>query len=89
MVMADDRPIAWLALEAGTPIVSSDGEQVGKVSEVIADREKDIFSGITFKPGLLDSAVFLPADKIGELTGSEVQITLSAAEVEQLDVYDS
>lgn len=87
--MADDRPIAWLALEAGTPIVSSDGEQVGKVAEVIADREKDIFSGITFKPGLLDSAVFVPADKIGDLTDASVKISLSAAEAEQLEPYDS
>jgi uncharacterized protein YrrD len=88
-VMTDERPIAWPALEAGTPIVSSDGEQVGKVSEVIADREKDIFSGVTFKPGWLDSAVFVPADRIGDLTATEVKLTMSAAEAERLEPYDS
>lgn len=89
MVMTDDTPIAWLALEGGTPIVSSDGEQVGKVGEVIADREKDIFSGITFKPGLLDSAVFVPADKIGDLTAAEVRLTISASDAAQLEAYES
>jgi sporulation protein YlmC with PRC-barrel domain len=87
--MTEDRPIAWLALVPGTPIIASDGEQVGKVAEVIADREKDIFSGITFKPGILDSPVFVPADKIGELTESEVKLTIVTAEAERLEPYDS
>ncbi|MEA2516746.1 MAG: hypothetical protein QOG16_584 [Actinomycetota bacterium] len=85
--MTDDRPIAWLALESGTPIVSSDGEQIGKVSDVVADREKDIFSGITFKPGLLDTPVFVPADNIGDLTDNEVTLTISAADAEGLEPY--
>jgi uncharacterized protein YrrD len=87
--MTDDRPIAWLALESGTPIVSSDGEQIGKVGDVIADREKDIFSGITFKPGLLDGAVFVPADRIEELTSTEVKLSISAADAATLEPYDS
>jgi uncharacterized protein YrrD len=85
--MADDRPIAWLALEEGTPILSSDGEQVGKVAEVIADRQKDIFSGVTFKPGFLESMLFVPADRIEGLTASEVKLTISAAEAGQLEEY--
>ena len=87
--MTEDRSIAWLALENGTPIVSVDGEQVGKVAEVVADREKDIFSGITFKPGLLDSAVFVPADQIGDLTATEVRLTISAADAGKLEPHDS
>jgi uncharacterized protein YrrD len=87
--MADDRSIAWLALEPGTPIFASDGEQVGKVAEVIADRQKDIFSGITFKPGLLDSAVFVPAAKISDLTDSAVTLTVSSGEAENLEQYET
>lgn len=87
--MTDDGPIAWLALEPGTPIVASDGEQVGKVADVIADREKDIFSGITFKPGLLDSPVFIPADQITELTASEVKLSIGSTETDQLEPYGS
>lgn len=86
--MADDRPIAWLVLEAGTPIFTTDGEQVGKVAEVVADRQKDIFSGITFKPGLLDSPVFVPADKVAEMTEDAVKISMSAEAAEKLEPYE-
>lgn len=86
--MGDDRPIAWLALEVGTPIFTTDGEQVGKVANVVADREKDIFSGLTFKPGLLDSRVFVPADKVAEITEGAVKISMSAADVDKLAAYE-
>lgn len=89
VVMADDRPIAWLALKEGTAIVSSDGEQVGKVGEVVADRQKDIFSGITFKPGLMDAALFIPADKIAELSDSEVTLSIPASDAAGLEPYDA
>ena len=87
--MSNEGPIAWLALEEGTPIVASDGEQVGKVLEVIADRQKDIFSGITFRPGVLDTPVFLPADKIDRLTEGSVELAISSAEIDGLETYDS
>jgi sporulation protein YlmC with PRC-barrel domain len=89
VVMAEERSIAWLALQPGTAIVGSDGEQVGKVGEVIADREKDIFSGVTFKPGLMDSALFIPAERIADLTDTEVTLTIPAAEASELEPYDS
>lgn len=87
--MGDDRPIAWLALEAGTPIFTADGEQVGKVAEVVADRSKDIFSGITFKPGMLDSPVFVPADNVVEITANAVKLSIPAGDVDGLEPYES
>ena len=89
VVMTEERSIAWLALQPGTVIVGSDGEQVGKVDEVIADREKDIFSGVTFKPGLMDSRLFIPADRIVGLTDSEVTLTIPAADAAELEPYES
>jgi len=86
--MTEERSIAWLALEPGTDIVGSDGEQVGNLVEVIADRQKDIFSGVTFKPGLMDSALFIPADRIASLTDSEVTLTVSAAEASGFEPYE-
>ena len=85
--MTEGAPIAWLALEEGTPIVASDGEQVGKVDAVIADRQKDIFSGITFRPGLLGTPVFIPADQVDRLTDGAVHLSISSAETEGLEAY--
>lgn len=87
--MTDETPIAWLALEPGTPIYSSDDQPIGKVDEVIADRQKDIFSGITFKTSMLASALFIPADRIGSISKDAVQTTISAAESENLETYEN
>ncbi|HEV3473634.1 MAG TPA: PRC-barrel domain-containing protein [Actinomycetota bacterium] len=81
-------PIAWLALDTGTPIYSSDGEEVGKVADIIADREKDIFSGITFRPGLLETPLFISATAIESLAENEVRLSLTAAETEKLEPYE-
>jgi uncharacterized protein YrrD len=79
-----ERPIAWLALGKGTPVYSSDGEEIGKVSTVVADVQKDIFSGISFKHGLLGSEHFVPAEAIGELTDQAVHLNLSADQAQEL-----
>ncbi len=45
--MTDLGPrIAYLALERGTPVFSSDGEQIGVVDHVLEDDREDIFEGI-------------------------------------------
>lgn len=85
--MSSDTPIAWLALEEGTPIVASDGEEIGRVVTVVADEQKDIFSGVTFKPGLLDGERFVPADAIDRLTAAAVHLNIPASETEGLDPY--
>ncbi|HYP23391.1 MAG TPA: DUF2171 domain-containing protein [Actinomycetota bacterium] len=85
--MSSDTPIAWLALEDGTPILASDGEEVGRVSTVVADEQKDIFSGVTFKPGLLDGQRFVPASAIDHLTESAVHLNITAAQAAELDAY--
>lgn len=84
-----DAPIAWLALSEGTSIVARDGTELGKVAEVVADRQKDIFSGITYKRTLLESAVFVPARHIVEITDSEVKLDLTSNEAEVLEPYGS
>ncbi len=82
-----DAPIAWLALDQGTPVVARDGEEVGRVVTVVADEQKDIFSGVTFRPGLLDGERFVPASAIERLTESAVHLSITSAEAAELDPY--
>jgi uncharacterized protein YrrD len=82
-----DEPISWMALAEGTDVHSSDGEELGKVSKVIADVQKDIFSGIAFRSHLLGHQRFAPADKVGEITQSAVHLNISSTEVEELETY--
>lgn len=72
-----------MALESGTPIVTTDGTELGRVHEVIADQQKDIFSGITFRDGVLAGEKFVPAASIDTITTDEVRLDLSAAEAEE------
>ena len=78
----DEQPIAWLALEKGTPVLDAGGEEIGKVSEVVADEQKDIFSGIRWRQGLLGDQHFVPADLIDVLTSDAVRLSVSAEEAE-------
>ncbi len=81
----DPRPIAWMALEEGTPVRSSDGEDIGHVATVVADEGKDIFSGLAVRSGLLGSPVFVAADLVDEITADAVTLTITAAESAELE----
>ena len=84
MAAMTDAPISWMALTEGTSVVTSDDQEVGKVSTVVADVGKDIFSGITFKQGLLSGEHFVPADQIAEITQSRVLLSLTAGQAKEL-----
>ena len=77
-----DQQISWMTLEKGTRIVSSDDEELGRVGEVVADRQKDIFSGLTIRSGLLGQDRFVPADLIDRMTADEVRLSVSAGDAE-------
>ena len=39
-------PTSYLQTEDGVPVLSSDGEEVGRLEHVLADEEADIFDGV-------------------------------------------
>jgi hypothetical protein len=84
-----ETPIAWPALAPGTDVIASDGTDIGKVTDVIADREKDIFSGISFRSGILDQERFAPADQIDEITTVAVRLRLDPEAVADLEPYEA
>jgi uncharacterized protein YrrD len=82
--VTDGEPqIAWPALQTGAPVFSSDGHELGTVGDVVADRQKDIFSGIVIDPGLLKGKVFAPADAVAEITEEGVRLELTAAQADR------
>ena len=72
-----------MTLKSGTRIVTSDDGELGKVHQVVADTQKDIFSGVTYKHGLLGSEHFVPADLIEDITEEEVRLSVSTSDAEQ------
>lgn len=85
----EKKPIAWTALESGTPVVAEDGSEVGKVSKVVGDENKDIFSGILFRAGFFDSEHFIPGDLVEDITPQGVRVRISAQAAKELGPYNA
>ena len=49
--MDEGSPTSWEALQPGTAVFASDGSLVGKVKEVLAVPEDDIFEGLIVDTG--------------------------------------
>ena len=72
-------PISYLVLEKGAPVYAADGEKVGRVTEIRADLEKDIFDGLVVDGSLLPGDDRLvPADQVDEIYEGGVALRLDA-----------
>ena len=85
--MAD--PVAWTVVERGWGVVSSEGEEVGKVDEVLGDPEADIFDGLAVGAGtVLDRPVYVPSEQVGSIEEGTVHLTIDAERFGQLEPYE-
>src|SRR3954454_5349113 len=78
-------PIAYLAVEHGTPIYSSDGQQLGTLEHVLADVDADVFDGIIIDTSLGPGGWrFVDAPEVEEIHERGVRLKIDAAKAEQL-----
>lgn len=75
--LEDDHPVSWLLIRFGWKVVSAEGEQVGRVWHVKAERSRDIFNGFTYVSGL-SFPRYLPAEDIAEIRRGVVELKLGA-----------
>ena len=75
MPEADDHPIAYTALQLGTPVQTSDGRAFATVQAVLVDEKVSVFDGIVIRTA--DGARFVDADQIGSIYTTHVRTTLS------------
>lgn len=66
--MADEEIVSWRAIVAGIPVMASDGKEVGKVLDVAALPEEDIFHGVVYKSQQNLGTVLAPRDDIDRIT---------------------
>lgn len=83
-----NAPISWMTLEKGVSVFGSNGEEVGAVGEVVADRQKDIFSGITLSGGLFGTERFVPAELITAMRSDGVHLSIEGDRIEALEPYE-
>jgi hypothetical protein len=79
------NPIAYLALEEGVPVFSSDGEEVGRVEHVLADEEDDIFEGLVIHTRMGPGGHrFVDESQIAEIHERGVLLSLDSSAAEAL-----
>jgi hypothetical protein len=84
---AHGDPIAYTALQPGTPVQTSDGRQFATVVAVLVDEKVSVFDGIVVETG--EGTRFLDADQVGWIYTTCVRTTLSAEQAAELPVPES
>jgi hypothetical protein len=78
----EPTPIAYTALQPGTPVLLSNGEQFAVVDKVLHVEEMDLFDGIVVE---VDGAPrFVDADQVSAIFTSGVHTTIGPQDVEGL-----
>jgi hypothetical protein len=65
--MAD--PVSWLLIEPGWEVVDGSGEHLGKVDEVLGEREADIWDGLTV------DGEYVAAERVGTIVEGRITLT--------------
>lgn len=83
-----DDPVAWSYVEADTPVVGSDGEELGRVAEMLGTDGDNIFHGVAVKARRGGSTRVVPADSVTLLTPSKVQVAMDADALDAAEQYE-
>lgn len=76
------QPASYLTLGEGTPVYTSDGEEIGTVTHVLAVVEEDIFDGLVVR--VPRGHRFVDASQVAEIYENGVELTLSSPEAASL-----
>jgi sporulation protein YlmC with PRC-barrel domain len=83
MSQDDGNPIHYAAVKRGTPVYASDGEQVGKVDEVVDNYREHILDGVVIE--MTDGELrFVDAPEVARTAERAVRLTIDSAAAAQL-----
>ena len=81
--MDDGHAVHYTALELSIPVISSDGEEVGEVAEVLDNFREHIFDGLVIKT-TAGELKFVDAPEVARTAERAVTLTITAAETADL-----
>ena len=81
-----DHPIAYTALQPGTPVQTRDGYTFATVQAVLVDEKVSVFDGIVVQTA--EGRRFVDAPQIGSIYTTYVRTTLSAEQAANLPLPD-
>lgn len=83
--MAD--PVSWFVIEKHWDVVGSDGDELGKVEEVVGDSSRDIFNGLVVAAGLLHRPRYVPAELVSEIVERRITLSIGQDEFDRLEEH--
>lgn len=83
IVSDEGQPIHYSAVERGTPVIASDGAQVGTVNQVVDNYREHILDGFVIK-GKDGKLRFVDAPEVARTTDRAVTITIDSAAAAEL-----
>jgi hypothetical protein len=85
---AKGDPVSWMVVEPGWQVVSSDGERLGRVEEVVGDVDADIFTGLKVLTGFLGKPKYVPSEQVAEITDGCIRLNLTDDAAQSLRDWD-
>jgi hypothetical protein len=79
----DGLAVHYTALQLGIPVISSDGQEVGKVVQVLDNYREHIFDGLVIETGSGERK-FVDAPEVARTAERAVTLTITAAETAEL-----
>jgi hypothetical protein len=83
-----EAQVAWKAIEADADVISSDGENVGRISRVVGDVTADVFTGLAILVGTFGGERFVAAERVTGIWPNRVELDLPASAVASLPKYE-
>jgi hypothetical protein len=83
---APDHPIAYTALQPGTPVQTRDGSQFATVQTVLVDEKVSVFDGIVVQTA--EGPRFVDADQISSIYTTHVCTTVTEEQAVDLPPPD-
>jgi len=87
-VSEPEPQVSWKALEKDATIVTSDGDESSRVSEIVGDPAADIFNGLVVNLGVLDKNRHLPAERVQAIWPQRVEVDATLDELKNLPAYE-
>src|SRR4051794_13638219 len=78
----DGQQIGYKVLPRGTPVLTSDGVEFGKVARVLDNEREHIFDGLVVRGS--ERTVFVDAPEVARITEKRVTLTIDAAQAAEL-----
>ena len=85
--MDEEQAVSWRAVTAHCPVIARDGVEVGKVLDVAALPEKDIFHGVIFRAERFDHAQVALAATVDRITNKAVYLNVDSDDASTFETF--